>query len=86
MTEEKQKPKKLRSGLVSGAIWENTIQTDNGPKTVRNLTFQRNYKEAETGQWKNTESFTPASLGNLLAVVLQAIVACGTDEGDDVPI
>ncbi|MFC1605116.1 hypothetical protein ACFL5F_08835 [Planctomycetota bacterium] len=40
MTEPKQKPtKKLKSGLVSLAVWENTIQTDNGPKTVENITF-----------------------------------------------
>ena len=87
MTEPKQKPaRKLRSGLVSLAIWENTIQTDNGPKTVRNMTFQRSYKDAETGQWKNTDSYTPASLGNLLGVVLQAIVLCSSEEADDIPI
>ena len=87
MIEQKQKPiRKLRSNLVSAAVWENTIETDNGPKAVQNLTFQRSYKDAETGQWKNTESFTPASLGNLLAVVLQAIVSCNVDEDDDVPI
>ena len=87
MSEPKQKPSgKFKSGPVSCAVWENSIQTDNGSKTVQNITFQRSYKDAETGQWKNTESFTPASLGNLLAVVLQAIVSCNVDEGDDVPI
>ena len=87
MTEPKQKPtRKLKSGLVSLAVWENTIQTDNGPKTVQNITVQRGYKDTETGQWKNTDSFTPASLGNLLAVVLQAIVSCNTEEVDDIPV
>ena len=87
MTEPKQKPtRKYRSGLVSAAVWENTIQTDDGPKTVENITFQRSYKDAETGQWKNTDSYTPASLGNLLAVVLQAIVSCAAEEADDIPV
>ena len=87
MTEQKQKPiRKLRSGLVSLAIWENTIQTDNGPKNVENMTIQRSYTDSETGKWMNTDSFTPASLGNLLAVVLQAIVLCNVDEADDIPV
>ena len=89
MNESSKKPKpvrKFRSGLVSAAVWENTIQTDDGHKTVQNITFQRSYKDAETGQWKNSDSQTPASLGNLLAVVLQAIVSCNTEEADDIPI
>ena len=87
MAEPKQKPiRKFRSGPVSAAVWENTIQTDDGPKTVENVTFQRSYKDAETGQWKNTDSYTPASLGNLLAVVLQAIVSCAAEEADDIPV
>ena len=85
MSEEKQQPvRKHRSGAVSAAVWENTIQTNDGPKTVQNITFQRGYRD-DTGQWKNTDSYTPASLGNLLSVVLQAIVSCNA-EADDIPI
>ena len=87
MTEPKQKPvRKYRSNLVSAAVWENTIQTDEGPKTVQNITFQRSYKDAENGKWTNTDSYTPASLGNLLAVVLQAIVSCNTEDAEDIPV
>ena len=87
MSEPKQKPaRKFKSGPVSCAVWANTIQTDDGPKTVENITFQRSYKDTETGQWKNTDSYTPASLGNLLAVVLQAIVSCHAEEADDFPV
>jgi len=71
---------------VSAAVWENTIQTDKGPKTVENITFQQGYTDAETGQWRNTDSFTPASLGNLLAVVFQAIISCNVEEADDIPV
>ena len=87
MTEPKQKPKqKFRSGYVLSAVWENTIQTDDGPKTVQNVTFQRSYKDTETGKWTNTDSYTPASLGNLLAVVIQATISCSVEETDDVPV
>ena len=74
-----------RSGSVSAAVWENSIQTDKGPKTVQNITFQRGYRD-DAGQWKNTDSHTPASLGNLLAVVLQAIVSCNAEEADDTSV
>jgi len=40
----------------------------------------------ETGQWKNTDSFTLGSLGNLLVVLLQAIVLCHSEEPDDIPV
>jgi len=84
MTESKQKPvKKFRSGTVSAAVWENVIQTENGYKTVQNITFQRGYRD-ETNQWKNTDSFTTASLGNLLAVVLQAVVSCNAEKSNDI--
>ena len=84
--DKKSRPvRKFKSGLVSAAVWENTIQTDNGPKTVQNITFQRSYRD-DTGPWKNSDSYTQASLGNLLAVVLQALVSCSTEEPDDIPI
>jgi hypothetical protein len=87
MAEPKQKPKHtFRSGYVSSAVWENTIHTEHGPKTVQNVTFQRSYKDAETGKWTNTDSYTPASLGNLLAVVIQAMISCNVEETDDVPV
>ena len=77
--------RKFRSGPVSAAVWENTIQTDSGPKTVQNITFQRSYRD-EKDQWKNTDSYTPASLGNLLVVALQAIVSCNAEQSDDIPV
>jgi len=87
MSKPKQKPRRrFQSGPVSSALWENTIQTDSGPKTVQSITFQRSYKDTETGQWKNTDSFTPASLGNLLAAVILAIISCDVEETDDVPV
>ncbi|MCP4608785.1 MAG: hypothetical protein GY845_08730 [Planctomycetes bacterium] len=75
----------FRSGTVSAAVWNNTVQTEEGEKAVQNITFQRGYKDPETGQWKNTDSYTPASLGNLLAVAMQAIISCNAGETDSGP-
>jgi hypothetical protein len=87
MSQEKNKKpvKSFQSGPVSGAVWQNSIQTENGTKTVNNITFHRSYKDPETGQWKNTESFTPATLGNLIVTIIQAIVFCGPENNSDNP-
>jgi len=63
---------KIRSGPVSCAVWENQIVKDGKTITLQNLTFQRSYRDRETGQWHNTDSFTPQSLGNLLITVFKA--------------
>ena len=82
MSQEKTKPvQKFRYGLVSCAVWENTIEKDGKTITLQNLTFQRSYRDKETGQWKNTDSFTPQSLGNLLITVLDAATElCRVDQ------
>ena len=43
---------KIRVGLITASIWENT--NDNG--TFHNVTFERRYKDAE-GNWKSTHSY-----------------------------
>jgi len=82
MSQEKSKPvKKFRSGPVSCAFWENTIEKDGQTITLQNIKFQRSYREKETGQWQNTDSFTPQSLGNLLVTVLKAATElCRVDQ------
>jgi hypothetical protein len=70
MSDPKQRPsKKFKSGPVSCAVWENTIQTDDGPRTIENITFQRSYKDAETGQWKNNRRISmPAGQDVMLEI------------------
>ena len=73
--------KRLRTGSVSCAVWENQIEKDGQTITLQNITFQRSYRDPETGQWRHTESFTPQSLGNLLITVFKAATeCCRTDE------
>ena len=73
--ENNSKPiQKFRSGTVSCAVWENSIEKDGKKSTLQNITFQRSYRNSETGHWQNTDSFTPQSLGNLLITVLKAAI------------
>ena len=82
MSQEKTKPvQKFRYGLVSCAVWENTIEKDGKTIILQNFTFQRSYRDKETGQWKNTDSFTPQSLGNLLITIHKAATElCRVDQ------
>ena len=74
----------LRSGPVSCAVWENSAERDGKTIMLNNLTFQRSYRDAETGEWKTSSSFSPQSLGNLLMVVLRATIDfCRMDENVD---
>lgn len=43
----------VRLGSVKASIWENTV----GDNTLHKVTLTRSYKDRESNQWKNTESF-----------------------------
>lgn len=44
-------------GGIGVAIWTNAIQTDGGQKNVRSITLSpRRYKDAQSGQWKDSAS------------------------------
>ena len=45
----------FRIGLVSASVFVNEIQTDDGPKEIRNVNLQRRYKD--NGEWKSSTSF-----------------------------
>jgi hypothetical protein len=90
MSQENSQPIfKTRSGTVSTAVWENTIKKNGEELTLYNIKFQRSYKDGETGEWKNTDSFTPQSLGNLLINVLATAMHFANinpNNSDDIPI
>jgi hypothetical protein len=90
MSQEKLQPFfKTRSGLVSTAVWENKIEIDGEERTLFNIKFQRGYKDKETGEWKNTDSFTIQSLGSLLVNVLATAMHFANlepDNADDLPV
>lgn len=55
------------AGGIGVAIWLNVIQTDNGPRKIRSVTVSpRRYREAETGEWKDSPSLRPGDLPALI--------------------
>ena len=97
MTEENTKPKplhKVQIGSVSGSCWPNRVEKNGETRIFKTFSFQRSYKDPQTKEWKNFDSFTLASLGNLImAIILIAVKEFlerkDTDEvlpDDDIPV
>jgi hypothetical protein len=56
------------------AFWRNAIQTAAGPKEVWSITISpRRYRDAKTGEWKDSPSFRPADLPALVFDLQKAI-------------
>ena len=69
-TEDKQKPvRKVQSGPVSGAIWEN----DGKEGTFYSVTFERRYKDGE--EYKNASNYGANDLAHLAMAATKAAVA-----------
>ena len=59
--------KKFAVGGIGIAIWLNTVETDDGPKSFRTVTIApRRYQDKKTGEWKDSNSFHPNDLPALI--------------------
>jgi hypothetical protein len=82
-------------GGIGVAIWNNTIQTNNGPRQVRSVTISpRRYRDQASGEWRDAASFRPGDLPALIFALSKAqeymytTPLAGDDEsreGDDIP-
>ena len=43
----------VRLGSIKASVWENNV----GENTLYNVKLTRSYKDRESNQWRNTESF-----------------------------
>ena len=55
------------------AIWLNTTETDDGPKSFRTITIApRRYQDKKTGAWLDAKSFHPSDLPALIFALQKA--------------
>ncbi len=60
-------------GGIGVAVWLNTISTDDGPRKVRSITISpRRYRDAETGEWRDANSYRPGDLPALIFALQKA--------------
>ena len=68
--------KQFRVGNVSASVFANTIDTERGKRTVRNVNLQRRYyDEKETDPDKRWKSSTSFGLGDLPQAIRVLIIA-----------
>lgn len=64
-----QKPiKRIPYNKVTASIWEK--QTENG-RLFYTTTFSKSYKDKQSGEWKNSNSFTHAELSEIPLLINQ---------------
>ena len=51
---------KIRDGLITATVWENTPKSDEGENTRLSIELNRSYKDGDT--WKTTSSFSQTEL------------------------
>lgn len=79
--ESPKKPKRLPekkigpfNAGIGACVWLNTIETDNGSRTVRSVTINpRRYFDRETNEWKDAASYNPADLPALIFSLQKAL-------------
>ncbi len=66
-------------GGIGVAVWQNEIQTENGPRLIRSISLApRRYRDKQTGEWKNASSFRPGDLTALILALEKAREYCLT--------
>ena len=64
-------------GGIGVAVWQNTIDTDRGPRKVRSITLSpRRYRDPQTGEWKDAASYNPGDLPALMHALQKALDYC----------
>lgn len=76
-TRSKDNQPEMKIGPLPGglgvAIWSNTVETDNGPRKVRSITFSpRRYRDAKTGEWKDSPSYQAGDIPALIFALQKA--------------
>ena len=76
--------KAFRVGYVSASIFINEVDTEGGPKKIRNVNLQRRYRDTE-GEWQTSTSFGLADLPQAIAVLKMAMEYVASKEADVTP-
>ncbi len=70
---EKNTPEvKFRAGPISATVWKNTGEYEGKPSEYRTVSFERNYKDKKTDEWKTTNSLRTMDLPKAVVVLNKA--------------
>lgn len=74
--------KELRSGKLKVAIWQNSTEQDGQTVLQYSVTWQKRYRDRQSGEWKNSQSLFPEEtlmLAELLRFAYQWIAVKETN-------
>lgn len=70
---QKHPDKKFKAGAVTATIWKNKATTSSGEETEYfTVSFERVYKDKQTGEWKKTSSLRQTDLPKAVLVLNKA--------------
>lgn len=85
-TQSAQAPvKEFRVGAIKASIWRNEVQdSESGRTTVQHsVRVQKRYREAKSGEWKDTDYYFQNDLPKLELVVRKAFEFVALVESED---
>ena len=71
-TVEKNPIKVFRCGHVKAAIWSNSRIIDDTLTEVHSIKIDRSYKDKDSDEWKNTNTFNTEDLPKVTLVAMEA--------------
>lgn len=72
---------KIRDGLITATVWENTPNSDEGESTRLSIELNRSYKDGDT--WKTTSSFSQTELLKVARLAERAYDAIQDHRAED---
>lgn len=84
-TVEKNPIKVFRCGHVKAAIWSNSRIIDDTLTEVHSIKIDRSYKDKDSDEWKNTNTFNTEDLPKVTVVAMEAykFIRLKTNGGDN---
>jgi len=80
---QKHPDKKFKAGAITATIWKNKAKTSYGEETeYSTVSFERTYKDKETGAWKKTSSLRQTDLPKAVLVLTKAYEYLTLQEAD----
>ena len=81
---QKHPEKKFKAGAITATIWKNKGTSPTGePTEYYTVSFERTYKDKQTGEWKKTNSLRQTDLPKAILVLSKAYETLALKENNE---
>ncbi len=78
-----QPEKKINAGAIQVSVWKNQTQKDGKTSEYKTVSFDRRYKDKQTGEWKSTNSLRVNDIPKAITALTKAYEHLIIKEGND---